>query len=326
MKVVYLESRGSFRSDCDALHSDTLFGLLCWAIRQVFSEEELVRLLKRFADGDPPFLISSAFPCRQEEGKVMHFLPRPLLPPMEMKAELSPGEAQKLKEFKRLRWIPEEHFSGFLQGRYSEGEYYAAEEWGKIKQPVIRRIDRLRARIDRLSGTTDGAGTLFTAPEYRPQDGVLYFLLKGKEVGMVERCLGFLEDFGWGGGNSIGHGQFRTRVEERVIFTEPETSDRFVVLSLYHPYQEELAHFRQGDAWYELVMRKGKVGGHFLHVPDFWKQSVMMFSPGSTFPLIAGRQVYGDNPIVKKREPGKLPFDVQQFGYAFAAGMRTARE
>ena len=195
-----------------------------------------------------------------------------------------------------------------------------------MKSPVVRRVDRLRNTIDRLSGTTDGTGTLFTAPEYWVEEGGLYFLLMGEETGVVESSLAFLEDFGWGGGNAVGHGQFQTWVEEGAIFTEASDPDRFVTLSLYHPTSTELTYYRQGEVWYELARRKGKVGGHFLlHVSDFWKRSVLMFVPGSSFPLFPGQQMYGDNPIVKGRDDG-LPFEVQQLGYAFTAAMKTAME
>ena len=319
MKIVHLKPGGSFRNE---LHSDTLFGLICWAVRQVFSEERLAGLLERFAGGDPPFLISSAFPYREEEGGIAHFLPRPLLAPAQIEDAPSPEEAQRRKRFRKLSWIPAEDFSAFLKGERSEEEYYASGAWEGIDPDVRMQVDRLRTRIDRLSGTTDQSGALFTAPEQWMRGGGLYFLLEGAETEVVERSLAFLEDFGWGGGNSIGHGRFRAQVEEAELFERVEAPDRFVTLSLYHPRAEEVDHFREGDAWYELVVRKGKVGGHFLWTGDFWKRSVAMFAPGSTFPVLPGRRVYGDNPIVKGREDG-LPFDVQQYGYAFAAGMKS---
>lgn len=324
MKAIYLESRGAYRHE---LHSDTLFGLICWAIREVFSEARLVELLEAFAAGQPPFLISSAFPCAQDKDR-KPFLPRPQLQPPQPVGELSQKEAQRLKRHKRLRYIPAEHFNQFVQGGYSESSYYASGDWeeveDEVKDLVPRRTDRLRSTINRLSGTTDGEGTLFAGPEYRA-DGGLYFLLDGDEAELVEDALRFLEDFGWGGGNSVGYGHFAATVDESPLGPPVNQPDRFVTLSLYHPRPEELTHFRTGEAWYELTVRKGKVGGHFLQAGDFWKRSVLMFAPGSTFSAIAEKQVYGRNPIVKGRQDG-LPFDVQQFGYAFAVGMKTARE
>lgn len=320
MKAIYLQSRRAYRNE---LHSDTLFGLTCWAIRQVFSEERLVELLKDFAAGQPPFLISSAFPCAKDGSDWKPFLPRPLLSPPEPVEDLSREEAQQLKQYKRLRYIPVDHFNQFLQGDYSDSSYYKSDTWKKFKVPMPQRIDRLHSTIDRLSNTTDGEGNLFAEPEYRTD--ALYFLLDGEEAELVENALRFLEDFGWGGGNSVGYGHFAATTGESPLGAAVAEPDRFITLSLYHPRPDELVHFKTEEAWYELMVRKGKVGGHFLQADDFWKRSVLMFAPGSTFPIITEKQSYGHNPIVKGRQDG-LPFDVQQFGYAFAVGMKTARE
>ena len=145
MKAIYLQSRGAYRNE---LHSDTLFGLICWAIRQVFSEARLVELLKAFYAGQPPFLLSSAFPCAKDGTAAWKpFLPRPLLPPPAPVEDLSPEEAQRLKRYKRLRYIPADHFNQFLQGDYSEGSYYESDVWEKTTVPIPRRTDRLHAPL-----------------------------------------------------------------------------------------------------------------------------------------------------------------------------------
>ena len=319
MRAIFLEPRGAYRNE---LHSDTLFGLICWAIRQVFSEARLVELLEGFVVGQPPFLISSAFPCAKDGSAWKPFLPRPLLPPPELD-KLGKEEAHRLKRYKRLRYIPAEHFKQFLQGDYSERSYYASDVWEKLADPVPRPTDRLHSAIDRLSGTTDGEGRLFARLEYRTAG--LFFLLYGEETELVVQALRFLDDFGWGGGNSVGYGHFAATECKSPLGDPVAEPARFVTLSLYHPRPDELGHFRAGEVWYELIVRKGKVGGHFLQADDFWKRSVLMFAPGSTFPARAERQVYGCNPIVKGCKDG-LPFDVQQFGYAFAVGMKAAKE
>ena len=345
MTVVYLWPRSSLRHE---LHSDTLFGLLCWAIRQVHSETRLVSLLARFAAGEPPFVLSSAFPfaCRGADRE--HYLPRPLLAPLPPAKRLDPPEVSHRKSYKALRWVPANAFAGFLTGEWSEASYYASGAWRGPSPPRLTRVDRLRSTIDRLSTSTDGAGTLFATPELwllgdadpgpagtaapaaangpdgRTGSG-LYFLLRGDDTEPVTAALRFLEDFGFGGGVSTGHGRFGVEIRTQPLFDEPALGDRFVTLSLYHPTCDEAARYAQGGAYYELVRRKGKVGGHFLSAGDFWKRSVLMFAPGSTFPAQNGRPAYGGNPVVKGTDDG-LPFQVQQFGYAFHVAMKTRPE
>jgi len=55
--------------------SDTIFGHICWALRYVEGEEYLLDFLSAYDNGEPPLVISSAFP----EG----YLPYPVLPPMD---------------------------------------------------------------------------------------------------------------------------------------------------------------------------------------------------------------------------------------------------
>lgn len=329
MKTVYLTPRGAFRNE---LHSDTLFGLICWGIRQVYSEAVLEELLAAFASGEPPFVLSSAFPYRQEEGEAKHYLPRPLLEAESVRQdrqERSPKaqrqEADQRKRFKKVHWLPAEHFNEMLLGRLSPDTYYRSQVWQDVKAPAIEPFDRLQNRIDRLSGRTDGDGTLYSLPAYQVHGGGLYFLVDGEGVDRVEGALRFLADFGLGGRNSTGLGQFSVQVEERTVLACPDEADRFVTLSLYHPTKKEAAQWAQAGCAYELMLRKGKIGGHFLRLGDFWKRSVMMFAPGSTFPLLPRQTTYGCNPIVKSRN-AELPFDVQQMGYAFIARMKTARE
>lgn len=53
------------------LEADSLFGALCWEIVRRQGEADLLRVLDRFRKGDPPFVLSNAFPG--------DLLPRPLV-------------------------------------------------------------------------------------------------------------------------------------------------------------------------------------------------------------------------------------------------------
>ena len=316
MKRVYLKPRATYRT---VLHSDTLFGCVCWAIREVFSEAKLVELLQEFASGNPPFLLSSAFPFRNNtpDGRT-HFYPRPMLLPTELEMPKDVDEAEKQKKFRKVKWITEETLSKFTAGTWNEADYYASGIWN-IEDPGEKTVEVQHNTIDRLSGGTTPSG-LYSLTEYAISDGGLFFLLDG-ETDVVEGAFGFLEHFGIGGDSSLGKGQFEIVVTDADLPAVPEDADRFMTLSLYTPRESEMATVRSDGAWYNLVVRKGKVGGPFLRVEDFWKKSLTMFSEGSTFPM-TDQKPFGHNPIVKGIADG-LPFNVQHYGYAFQIHIKT---
>jgi CRISPR-associated protein Csm4 len=316
LKQIYLTPRSSFRTD---LKSDTLFGCVCWAIREVFSEEDLTGLLKQFAEGNPPFRLSSAFPFHTAATERKPFYPKPMLAPASLGMPNGVTEAARQKTFRKQKYVTEDVFQKFVTGEWGEMEYYKSGKWEK-EGPELTSIDIQHNTIDRLSGGTTPSGNLYSLTEHMVSNGGLYFLMDG-ETRWVEGALGFLHHQGFGGDSSLGKGGFDIDVVDKTPIGVASGADRFVTLSLYSPRPDEVEKIKSGSAWYDLVLRKGKVGGPFLRVEDFWKRSVTMFGEGSTFALW-NAQFFGHNPIVKGKEDG-LPFDVQQYGYAFSIPMKT---
>ena len=61
------------------LHSDTLFGHICWALRYLKGEDELLKFLKTFNNDNSPILLSDGFP--------KDYLPMPVLRPLSIEEE-----------------------------------------------------------------------------------------------------------------------------------------------------------------------------------------------------------------------------------------------
>ncbi|HOL71235.1 MAG TPA: hypothetical protein PKW45_07280, partial [Bryobacteraceae bacterium] len=112
------------------LHSGTLFGHLCWALRND-SEDALEAWLRRLEES--PFLISDAFPCG--------WLPAPLLAPTR---RARPATLQQMEEAKKLRkasWLRVEDFLE-IRGALSRPVLEKRLAAGKPPSPEIVRTAR----------------------------------------------------------------------------------------------------------------------------------------------------------------------------------------
>src|SRR5438128_1795525 len=91
-------------------HSDTLFSALCHAYADLFGEAETKDMLGAFADGEPPFRLSSAFPFVGDT----YFFPKPALPPPDFtNAETRTEHA---KDVKSASFVPQEIFDQWIRG------------------------------------------------------------------------------------------------------------------------------------------------------------------------------------------------------------------
>ena len=76
------------------LAGDTLFGQMCWALREAAGETELTRRLAGYTAGHPWLVVSDGFPSG--------YLPKPALPQHFVAAADDPAQR---KAAKRQRWL-----------------------------------------------------------------------------------------------------------------------------------------------------------------------------------------------------------------------------
>ena len=140
------------------LASGTIFGHLCWAYREVFSEDALVKWLK---DYENVWAVSDGFP--------KDLLPRPIL---KLKM-FNPDNAPTNKDFKAIKKKKYITFDGFKAIRNNITEENLETHLRNYSEKSVRNAHN---NIDRKTGTTPKEGGLYfldeiwTKPAPRPMD------------------------------------------------------------------------------------------------------------------------------------------------------------
>ncbi len=329
MKIVYLKPRSSLMT---ALHSDTLWGLIITALARLYPARIVQEIIENYEGDKPPFLVSSAFPFRQDkQGQKFYFFPKPLLH-ADVDIESSDSKQarlqklQHLKVLKHVRYISKKVFQQFLCGTLTNEEFVA-----KAKDSVsyssfhgIQESTIQHNTISRLTWTTlevNEKGQLYTSREqFFSKEYGLFFLVRGEQTGYVDSALRLLQHTGFGGGISVGKGVFDVEVEDFSL-REPETADRVITLSLYSPTADELRSFGPAKEHmsYDLVFRKGIIGRNISRWHE--KDGVLMFREGSVFPSLS-RERYGR--LIKVRNRGEdLIHDIYHNGMSFHLNLRS---
>jgi len=121
------------------LAGDTLFGHLCWMLREGRGEAELTRLLDGYTEGCPYAILSDAF--------ISGFVPRPTVLDFALGREADPA---KRKESREKVWLPAGE--SYLPLREWLGNAIAPDKTARAKAEVLTQNT-----INRLTGTT-GSG------------------------------------------------------------------------------------------------------------------------------------------------------------------------
>lgn len=314
MKIIYLLPKSSLIGT--DIHSDTLFGALCWGIRHVYRDDILEDLLSKFASREPPFFISSAFPYKKKIGETIHYLPKPTIKPT-LPEEKTIEAYDRDKRIKKVKYISQIAFNAIINAKkdalYDENQFFDVNS--------IVDIDIQRNSINRLSMSTEGA-LFYTHETFFSEDVGLYFLLVAQDgiEKYIEAALHYLQERGFSGDISVGKGHLMfDSISDKEIIHPPQDADSFTTLSLYYPTENEFTYYQKNKerVWCNLIKRKGKLESSFVSSDDIWKNAIQMFSEGSTFPLLPDVNIYGMNPIVKEH-----PFAVQHYGLAFPIKMK----
>ncbi|MDM7912940.1 MAG: type III-A CRISPR-associated RAMP protein Csm4 [Methanotrichaceae archaeon] len=253
------------------VHSDTLFGAICWSWRLLHGEDELLDLLDRFLRGAPPFLISSAFPFIGD----IYLLPKPLE---------GLGRIESDKRVRKAWLVSHTLFQRITQGKgdmdyraIDAGAVIAPEEEGRARDllgssPPWTTAEPPRVMLDRSTMRSE----IYHVGELRFAEGCgLYMLVEFRDEafrGKLEGALRLLGDEGIGGERSSGRGMFL--VEKGSIKVGADEGSRAVLLSLCRPGREEVPSLANSS--YNIVLRRGWAGasGHR-------KRGLRMLSEGS---------------------------------------------
>lgn len=251
------------------LLGDTLFGQLCWALRNRHGEDTLNQLLQGYTHGNPFMVVSNAFP--------RGYIPRPDLPSVWF---ANVPDTQR-KAAKKQVWMPLDKLSEPLANwqqcsKNDRGAGIAVEDH---LQP--------HNSIDRRTGTTNASGfsPYSMIQHWYAKDTLLdiYLLLDDvkADAQKIQRCLEDISSFGYGRDASIGMGKFS--VEKFASASLPAQQSANACLSLGSCAPQGLG-FDGSRSFYQLFTRFGRHGDLAVHHSGQpFKNPVLLAKAGAVF-------------------------------------------
>jgi CRISPR-associated protein Csm4 len=269
------------------LHSDTIFGHLCWAYRYSYGEEALEKLLARGAAED--ILVSSAFPAGM--------LPVPCVPEKqgEMETALAlfkqnhPQKADiKLKckeaEYTAKKALRKRSLMSWEQWQrvrhcFSRGALY--EQWLPVddESPISQTATLFRNRVNRLTCIT-GDNSLFSrSAQFFDADMKFesYLTTELWSEQQVQELFDAIAHSGFGKNKSIGRGSFSIQVQSWQP-SEVAGANAHLVLSNTIPASTDSTH-----AYFTGRVKHARVGGVYALSTTPRKFPFYHMQPGSVF-------------------------------------------
>lgn len=263
-----LEPHGSFLTNWA---SDTIFGALCWMLVYRYGEAELATFLEACTKGEPPFVISDAFPGS--------LLPKPFIPlHRTTQAVQNLEEIQAAKKRKKTAWLSLTEFK-----QACRGEAYDIEP---IDNPFFT-ITTVHNQISRLTGTTGEGGQLYPLTETYlrpPEEGIsatlaLYAYCTPNWIGKLHQLLSDLGQTGLGAKASIGKGSFHVvDCTPFDAFGQIQDANGFVTLGHMVPAAHDPVH-----GFYKTTVKRGRLGEGRSSLKNPFKKPLVLLQPGSAF-------------------------------------------
>jgi CRISPR-associated protein Csm4 len=265
----------------------------------LYGKDELETLLNEYQTQKPPFLISSAFPFKQDI----------LLFPLPKVIDL--GED---KNYKKIEFISQDIFESLCKiGKFTDklSKYHLCFNKKILSTKPIDEIYRIlelpRVTLDRKTSLSQIY--YFSQVEYLDKAG-LYFFIKftnSRLTKKIKAAINLLADEGIGGDRTSGKGLFKKPQFEEITLNIPHQANYFVTLSLYFPTYQEIKAL---SGYYDWKQRSGYI--YSQDVKNLRKKSIRVFVEGSVF---KDNENIGD--LVDITPQGFSLHHVYRYGYAF---------
>lgn len=277
---------------------DTLFGQLCWLLRDRLGDDGLGKLLEGYMDNKPFAVVSDALPSG--------YVPRPTVPLYFFRQD---QDADR-KAIKKQVWLPTDKLN------------LPFVEWLAVCENKALQAEHLQQHnsISRLTGTTGkGEFAPYALDQYWYKAGteldvqvVFDDRISADELQQVFRDMG---QYGFGRDASIGLGKFE--VVKSVTPSFPVAQEANAVLTLA-PCAPQGCQYHTDKSYYQLFTRFGRHGGQAVQAGKPFKTPVLLAKTGAVFSSdqfnadtrFIGQGLGGNGQLSKQ-----IPATVQQ-GYA----------
>ncbi len=315
-----------------ALQSDTIFGHICWAIRYLYGDVRLTKILEALAS-DPGCVCSNAFPVSK--------LPVPLLslPKNYLKKwqsligkETPDAEKEWITNHKILKEASLVSLEDLLSGDFDLMRFlfHRYEEKARKNKTSIKKDKQLvfHNTINRVTGTTEKDTASLYAEEvsYIDPYGIAgdvesipvqesYLDCDDSLLSSVEldQIFEYISISGFGKNKSTGRGHYLISME-KYDWLIPEVPNACLLLSNMVPDETDAAEIS-----YRGFTKYGKLGGSMAQSESPFKKPIFMFSPGSVIwsnEKPRGRMVMGIHPdnemIVQNLYAYSIPISVKR--------------
>ena len=306
------------------MKGDTLFGQLCWAIRNRYGEESLTSLLNGYPQGQPFAVVSDAFPAG--------YLPLPTLPGH----YYHKPEQQERKALKKKTWLPVgavsapltdwqalavtgKHIAEQCAAQLSRGKKTACSHWHFVESHL-----QPHNAINRQSHTT---GTGF-APYSIEQDWFVeglhwdvYILLDHRwSEQKLRQCLEDIGVMGYGKDASIGLGKFS--LETITAKPLPSQANTNACLTLA-PCAPQNQGYESTLSFYQLFTRFGRHGDIAVHqTGQPFKNPVLLAQTAAVFGVAPPKSGFIGQGLGGSGQLSKTVAETVQQGYAPVIGIQ----
>ena len=241
------------------------------------------------SDGQPPFVVSSAFPyVKKEDNEYVHFFPRPKVRFNYVKGNFHDNILRK--KIKKIRWLDQFYFEKVINfdeisnfGETNEdlkGIYLCREINPEyfITKDLLQRVTVSRNVIEVKDSEPFYMERIFF------HNAGLYFVATGTELGKLRAALEFLQYEGFGTDRSVGNGFFHLS-EGSIDIGVPANTDLSTNISLYIPETKDefISQISHHNAAFDAVKRGGWITTMRYHGKE--KKSIFMFSEGGVWKI-----------------------------------------
>ncbi|MGB9776708.1 MAG: type III-A CRISPR-associated RAMP protein Csm4 [Anaerolineae bacterium] len=363
LTVYRLTFRGGFHlgahgvnleESAEHIPSDTLFAALVDAALRTGAGAE--DFSQPFREGDPPFLLTSAFPFA---GSVRFF---PM--PVPLDRWFGPETLrERSKDLKKVRFVSEALFRRMLDGERMDGWLFPEDEqadpergvalqggvfWLTVEEaqslpdpmriidPATRRAIAPRAlryhrvfasgqvprvTLDRMTSASSifHAGRVSFSPGCGLWFGVCWRTSDAALQGLVLQALTVLADDGLGGERTVGYGGFWWEDAGSLTLPDPADGGLLWLLSRYHPRSAELPGALTDSPGYTLTAVAGWLRSWQGAAQR--RQRLWLVAEGSLIRAV-GSGPWGDLTDVRPRyrnPEGDLPHPIWRYGFALGA-------